>query len=332
MTDSAHEAIHPTVEPPRDFKLSTPAQNIYDLICRRFLSLFAKDAVRESVEIVIDVDGNKFLANGRRTLEKGWMEFYGPYARFEETTLPDLEKGDKLDVKKLEMLDKETLPPPRYSQASIIKELEKRNLGTRATRSNILQTLYDRNYITDKIIRVTELGLKMAIVIKKYVPDFADEKLTRRFEQSLEKIMTGKEDKEKILNKAKKAVILICEEFKQNEDKIGKELGEAITQTQDSQTILGPCPKCGKDLKVLYSPKTRKHFVGCAGYKDGCRTAFPLPRNAMIKRMDKICDKCKTPIIQVIRRGRRSFRMCLDPNCETKSEWKSVHRPSKTEL
>jgi DNA topoisomerase-1 len=321
--DPAHEAIHPTVEPPRDINyLSQHAQKIYDLICRRFLALFAKNAVRESVDVVIDVDSNRFLANGRRTLDKGWMEFYGPYAKFDELILPDLKKGDRLDVKDLEMLDKETAPPPRYSQASIIKELEKRNLGTRATRSSILQTLYDRNYIVDRNICVTDLGLKIASVIKEYVPDFADEKLTRKFEIDLEEIATGKEKKEKVLDEAKKAVTKICDEFKQHEDEIGKELGEAIMQMQDEKSVLGKCPSCGKDLKVMFSPKTKKYFVGCTGYKDGCRTSYPLPHGASFQPLNKICDKCKTPIIKVIRRGRRPFNMCLATDCPTKADWK----------
>jgi len=72
----------------------------------------------------------------------------------------------------------------------------------------------------------------------------------------------------------------------------------------------------------MFSPKTRKHFVGCSGYKDGCKTSFPLPPRSKFQRLDKICDKCKTPIIRVIRWGRRPFNMCLDPNCETKANWK----------
>ncbi|OGI12580.1 DNA topoisomerase I [Candidatus Micrarchaeota archaeon RBG_16_36_9] len=328
--DPAHYAIVPTQEVPSDIShLSISARKIYDLVCRRFLSLFAKDAVKEVTQIVFDINGYKFLANGRRVLEKGWMEFYGPYSRFDEVILPDLKKGDELEVKKLEILDKETLPPSRYSQASIIKEMEALGLGTRATRSSILQTLYDRNYIVDRNIHVTDLGLKMALVIKKYVPDFADEKLTRSFEQELEEIIKGKGNKEKILNKAKIAVTKICNEFKQNEEDIGKELGEAIIQTQDNQSILGTCSKCGKDLKILYSPKTRKHFVGCTGYKDGCKNSYPLPHNALFKKLDKICDKCNTPMIQVIRRGKRPFNMCLDPKCETKADWGKT-RKTKT--
>jgi DNA topoisomerase-1 len=232
-----------------------------------------------------------------------------------------LKKGDKLDVKSLDILNKKTSPPPRYSQASIIKELEKRNLGTRATRSAILQTLYDRNYIVDRNICVTDLGLKIASVIKDYVPDFADEKLTRKFEEELEGVMSGKEKKEKVLDNAKIAVTKICDEFRQHEDEIGKELGEAIMQMQDEKSVLGKCPNCRKDLKVMFSPKTRKYFVGCTGYKDGCRTSYPLPHGASFQRMDKVCDKCKTPIIKVIRRGRRPFNMCLDTHCETKADW-----------
>jgi len=330
-TDSAHEAIHPTVEPPTDVKkLSLPAQRIYDLICRRFLSNFAEKAIRESIQVIIDVGSYKFLASGRRTIEKGWMEFYGPYADFDEFVLPDINKGDKLDIKELEMLNKKTSPPPRFSQASIIKEMEKRGLGTRATRSSILQTLYDRNYITDRNIHVTDLGLKMASTIKNYVPDFADEKLTRKFEKDLENIMQGKEKREKILNKAKRAVTKICEEFKQNEEKIGKELSEAITQSNDDKSILGKCQKCGKELKILFSPKTRNYFVGCTGYKDGCTACYPLPHNASFQKMNKVCAKCKTPIIKVLRRGRRPFNMCLDTKCETKADWGKSRRLSKT--
>lgn len=332
-TDAAHYAIVPTQEIPKDInKLSGPEQKIYDLICRRFFSVFAEPAIRESMQILIDINGYKFITTGRRTLERGWMEFYGSYAKFDEIILPDLKKGDSLNVKQLDLLSKQTAPPPRYSQASIIKELEKRNLGTRATRAAILQTLYDRDYITDKSINVTNLGLKIAEAIKKYVPDFADEKLTRRFEKDLEEIMQGKEKKDKVLNKAKKAVTKICEEFKQNEDKIGKELGEAIVQTQNDKALLGPCPNCGKDLKILFSPKTRKFFVGCTGYKDGCKTAFPLPHNASFQRLDRICDKCHTPIILVIRKGKRPFRMCLDPKCETKADWGKPKKVSKKKL
>jgi DNA topoisomerase-1 len=356
--DPAHEAIHPTVEPPEDIKkLRGPEQKIYDLIVRRYLTLFAKEAIRESMQVLLSVGKHKFHTTGRRTIEKGWMEYYGPYAKAEEIILPKLEKGDKIKAKKLDLLSKQTEPPPRYSQASMIKEMEKRGLGTRATRSAILQTLYDRGYVVDKSVKVTDLGLELAKVLKDYVPDFVDEKFTKEMETELEKVFSGKIKEEKVINEAKKAISKICKEFKENEDKIGKELGKAIIVTQEDRNTLGVCKNCGGNLKVLFSIFTKKHFVGCTGYnkckkcgfsktackckckicgqlkgkcKDAwkekewapsCSTGYPLPFGAMFQRMGKDCDKCGTPMITVIRKGKRPFRMCLDPKCETKKDW-----------
>ncbi len=355
-TDPAHEAIHPTVEPPRG-ELGGPAAKIYDLICRRYLTNFAKEAMRESMQILLSVAGHKFSTTGRRTIEKGWMEFYGPYAKFDEIVLPELKKGDKLTTKKLDFLSKQTAPPPRWSQAAMIKEMEKRELGTRATRAAILQTLYDRKYVLDKSVRVTDLGMSVANTLKKYVPDLVDEKLSRKFDKELEDITQNKIKKERVLEKAKKIVTKICDEFRENEDKIGSELGKAVVTTQEDANTLGPCPNCGANLKVLFSPWTKKSFVGCSNYsrcakcnftkkackckcsicggekgkckcewkakewKPTCSTGYPLPAMATIQRLDKICDKCKTPMIQVVRKGKRPFRMCLDPKCETKADW-----------
>ncbi|MFH0829801.1 MAG: DNA topoisomerase I [Candidatus Aenigmatarchaeota archaeon] len=357
-TDPAHEAIHPTVEPPSDvMKLTGQQRNIYDLVVRRFFACFGEAAVRESAKIGMNIGDQPYSITGRRTLKPGWIEFYGPLAKFEEITLPDLKKGDKVDVKKVEMLDKETQPPARWSQAAMIKEMEKRNLGTRATRAAILQTLYDRYYVTDKSVRVTDLGMAVAQTLKKYVPDLVDEQLTKQFEIDLEKILQGKVKKEKVLEEAKKALIKISEEFKANEDKIGKELGKAVVSSQDDRNTLGPCKNCGGKLKVLFSPWTKKHFVGCSSYSrcklcgftktackcecpickqpkgkcehpwkekvwnPSCQTGYPLPHNASFQRLDKTCEKCSTPMIRVIRKGKRPFNMCLDPKCETKADW-----------
>jgi DNA topoisomerase I len=355
-TDPAHEAIHPTDQPPT-IALKSAELRIYDLICRRFMSTFAEAATKESIRLTIDVNKQKFLSEGTRTVERGWTEYYGPYAKSAEMVIPELKKGTVLDVTSLEKLSKETAPPSRYSQASIIKEMEKRNLGTRATRSNILQTLYDRNYIVGRSIQVTDLGMKVANTLRTYVPDFVDEGLTRKFEEDIEKITSGELKKEDVLAEAEAALVKISEEFKENEDKIGKELGEAASDTQNEKSILGKCSACGGDLKIMYSPLTKKNFVGCSSYSKckvcgftkptcrcicpkcseskgkckcswkekiwtpSCQVIFPLPHGAAIYGTDKVCDKCKTPIISVYRKGRRPFKMCIDTKCETKAEW-----------
>ncbi|MBU4124410.1 MAG: hypothetical protein KKI14_03030, partial [Nanoarchaeota archaeon] len=354
--DPAHESIHPTDEPPKR-ALTGPGARLYDMICRRYFSVFGEPAKRESVKIIMLLNKNIFSVTGRRTTYKGWMEYYGPYARLDEIKFPEIKQGDKLKMKKLDLLSKETSPPPRFSQASIIKEMDKRGLGTRATRASILQTLYDRDYIIDRSLHVTELGMKIADTLKKYVPDLVDEKLTKKLDKDIENIINKKSKKEPILNKARKAVTMISEEFKKNESKIGKALSGAIVNTQNEKITLGECPDCKGELKILFSPFSKKKFVGCSSYskckkcgftkkackckcsicglekgkckcvwKDKiwnptCQRGYPLPGMATFQKLGKICDKCKTPMIRVIRKGKRPFNMCLAIDCETKKDW-----------
>jgi DNA topoisomerase-1 len=317
-TDSAHPAIYPTGVYK---KLGDKQQRVYDLVVRRFLACFGDPAKRESQKIELDIGGNLFLLSGKKTVEAGWTALYGRYAQREEILLPSLKIGAKLPVKKVALLDKETQPPARFSQGSVLKEMEARNLGTKATRAQILQILYNRGYLLGKSIEVTELGMQLSDILEKNIPDVVSEKLTRHMEEMTDLIELGKAKREDVLEDAKKHIVKICDAFRKKEKKIGEELTEAVIATQDKQSILGKCISCDGTLKVHKNWRTGKRFVGCTGYKKGCRTGFPLPREGLIMSTEKICESCKTPIIQVQPPGRRPFRMCLDPNCTTKKDW-----------
>jgi DNA topoisomerase I len=136
-----------------------------------------------------------------------------------------------------------------------------------------------------------------------------------------EKVELGKEKRETVLTVARKELEKISAVFKKKEMKIGKELTEAVIATQDKQSIIGECKECKGTLKVHKMWRTGKRFVGCTGYKKGCRVGFPLPHDGTIMRLDKTCEECKTPMIQVYQQGRRPFRMCVDINCVTKKDW-----------
>jgi len=324
--DAAHPAIYPTGEIPK--KLSAQQQKVYDLVVRRFLSCFGDPAKRESHRITLDMKGNLFLVNGIKTVEAGWTKLYGKYSAREEIVLPEVSIGDKFDVNNQEILEKETSPPARFSQGSVLKEMEQRGLGTKATRSGILQVLYNRGYLIGKSIEVTELGMQLADVLEKNISDVISEKLTRHFEEECESIEAGKSNKEKVLAEAEKELKRISIAFKKKEAKIGADLTKAVIATQDKQSILGKCDKCGGTLKVFKLWRTGKRFAGCTGYKK-CGTGFPLPREGVIMSLDKKCESCKMPIIQVHYAGRRPFRMCLDPLCETKKDWLDKNKLKK---
>jgi DNA topoisomerase-1 len=330
--DTAHPAIYPTGVYK---KIGGKQQKVYDLVVRRFLAVFGEPAKRESQKLILDINGEPFELSGKKTIEAGWTALYGKYAQREEILLPEIKIGSSLKVSKTDILDKETQPPARFSQGSVLKEMEAKGLGTKATRAQILQILYNRGYLLGKSIEVTELGMQLSGILEKYTPDVISEKLTKHMEEMTDQIETGKAKKETVLEDVKKHIERMCEDFRKKETKIGDELTKAVIATQDRQSILGKCPSCneklGGILKVQKNWRTGKRFVGCTGYKKGCRTGFPLPREGLIMSTEKICEECKTPIIQVQPPGKRPFRMCLDPNCKTKEDWLDKNRLKKVQ-
>lgn len=280
-TDPAHPAIHPTGEVPT--KLEGQDLKLYDLIVKRFLAVFGKDAIRETNTVKIDIEGHIFILKGTRTVEKNWHELYEPYLKFEELQLPILENGSIVLNKGIEDIQKETSHPKRYTDATIIKELEKRNLGTKATRAEILQNLRNRGYVIDKSIKVTELGLSMDDIITKQTPDLVDEKLTRHFEEEMENIRKGKSTPEKVLEVAKEKLIKILNSIRKNEVELGKDLAKASNLAEIEQSTIGSCPNCSDGiLMIKVAKKTGQKFVACNKYPS-CKTIFKLPQVSVIK-------------------------------------------------
>lgn len=325
--DPAHPALHPTGEKPKN--LVGPKKKIYDLIVKRFLATFAEPAIRESMSISLVIGEHEFKMSGSRTIKANWLDYYKPYAKFQEISFPELKKGGVLKNKSVLKIDKETSPPPRFSQGSILKELEAKSIGTKATRAQILQTLYYRGYIQGKSIEVTEFGMVLIETLKKHCPEIVSEKLTRKFEKEMEKIYEKKIEKEKILRKARKVLTKILNKMIEEEKEIGDMLDDALIKKRKEEREFGPCPNCGQMLKVLFSPTTKKRFVGCSGYPE-CKTGFPIPLKGLLKKTSKICEKCNCPIIYVYRTGKRPFKMCLDPNCPTKEGWNKNKKKTKT--
>ena len=314
-SDPAHPAIYSTGEKPRKFA-DPRFTKIYDLVVRRFMATFGEPAVRETVTGTIEVKKEPFIVKGTRTVEQGWHVYYGKHVKLEEVELPAMKKGDKVSVKKITKLSKETQPPKRYTEASIIKELEKKNLGTKATRANIIDTLYERTYIKGKSIEATELGMKIVDILKKSSPRILDEKLTRSFEESMEKVRTGKKKEAEVLEYARKVVTDILDEFRKKETEIGEDLKETFTHTRQIMSTVGKCPKCKEGTLVIKRGRYGK-FIACDKYPD-CETTFRIPQNALIEVSDKVCEHCSMPVIKIIKRGKRPQDICINVDCPSK--------------
>ena len=313
-TDPAHPALYPTGVMPQD--LSDKDEKIYDLIVKRFLATFGENAVRETITVDINCNNEIFIAKGTRTMEKGWHKLYEPYVKLEEIELPNLKQKDTIEVKKIELLSKETQPPKRYTPASILKELEKRNLGTKATRSEIVDTLFRRGYVQGKVIEATNLGISTIETLEKYCEKIIDEDLTRHFEIEMDRIRERQVKKEDILEEAKDAITKILVDFRKNQKEIGAELQKANRETQDEMSFLGVCPVC-KEGNITMRRGKFGAFASCNRYPD-CKTIFSIPKNALIKPAKKDCETCGFPKVLAIKKARQPMEFCLNPKCPTK--------------
>ncbi|MDE1855462.1 MAG: DNA topoisomerase I [Candidatus Micrarchaeota archaeon] len=321
--DEAHPAIYPTGEMPA--KLTVEEEKLYDLITRRFLSAFAEPATIEHTDVQLLVAQEKYEAKGSRIVNYGWLSYY-TYYKPEESHMPAFKLGAMLPVEKAQSKKLVTKPPDRYTKASLIALLEAKDLGTKATRAAIVDTLFNRGYITNKRIETTAYGMSVYEALKQHVPSIVDEALTRKLEEDMEDITRGKTTEQAVINEGKELIVQTIGLFKKSEKAIGEDLGKGLEKTNQSN-VLGKCLKDGGNLLVRYS-RAGKQFVGCANWPK-CNQTYPLPQYAKIVPTGKVCPLCHTPIVKVFRKG-KVFEMDLDPSCETKKNW-GKKKEGKTE-
>lgn len=312
--DSAHPAIYPTGTTPTGLRVRE--QKLYDLVVKRFLAVFAEPSVREHMAVTVKCDGELFRATGVHTVFPGWQDFYAPYVKVKETTLPELEKGQPLDVLKSELLSKETKPPKRYSQASLVRELAKRNLGTKATRAGIVDNLFKRGYVFDDSMQATSLGIAVVETLSEHCPRILDEKLTHSFEAEMERIESGSGNETEVLDKARGVLLKILEEFKEQESDIGKKLLKASKKSWVETREIGKCKECGGTL-VIKKGKFGS-FVACTGYPK-CTVSFNLPHTGKVTHTGKTCETCGNPIVKIFMARRKPQEVCVNSDCPTKT-------------
>ncbi len=311
--DPAHPAIYPTGKhPTRD--LDSLERNLWDLVIRRFMAAFAELSIRQVITATVAIGNNRFRMTGTRTLEQGWMRFYEPYAKKQECQLLDMREGDRVPIKRIILNSRFTNPPPRYNSSSLLKKMERTEIGTKATRADIIQTIYERKYITNEKITMTDLGLEVLNTLEKYCPLVVSVKFTRELEQEMDNIQSRQERREIVLTHMIEILKPILEKLKENEKAIGERLSQAIEKSRIEERTLGACPTCktGK-LVIIHSRKTGKRFVGCTNYFKGtCNISSPLPQRGNLKPLSKSCPNCGWPMIQV-RLREKAWKLCVNP-------------------
>ncbi len=317
--DPAHPAIYPTGNLPERI-LDSAEKNIWDLIVRRFMAVFGEPAVEDTVKVTLSIGGYKFLLEGKETLDEGWLHFYKPYAHSRDAQLPRMVEGQEVDVKKIISHDEFTRPPPRYNPSSLLKRMQNENLGTKATRAGTIQTLYDRKYIAEQRICTTDLGFEVINVLQKHCPTILSSTMTSGLEEKMSEIQEKNEKRENVVNQTIETLKPVTERLKEKETVIGEQLSRVLRKAEQDERTVGVCPTCktGK-LIIVHSRKSGKRFVGCTNYFEGtCKTAFPLPQKGIVKPLGATCKCCGSPTVQVWTRRKRSWKLCLNPECPLK--------------
>jgi DNA topoisomerase-1 len=279
VAQEAHEAIRPTnVEKTPEIlaqKLNSQQLKLYDLIWRRFLACQMSQAIFDRTEVEILAKNYGFLAKGQILKFDGFLKVYP--MKFEEEELPELKKEEILEVVKILPLQHFTQPPPRYTEATLIKELEKHGIGRPSTYAPILATIQERNYVKKdekKRFYPTAVGILVNDLLVKHFPEIVDINFTAKMEDNLDKIANGEKDWVKTLRE-------FYEPFNELLNKKYKEIkGAGILEKTEKK-----CPKCGMKLLIRVSKYGR--FLACSNYPK-CKYTFDLENATGI-----LCPQCK---------------------------------------
>ena len=322
----AHEAIRPTsvFQTPESLAphLSKDQFALYQLIWRRFVASQMQQALIDQVSVSIKAGAYIFTTSGSSVKFPGWMGLYMSVddeieseSAQQKAKLPDLSEGMILKLLKLDPKQHFTLPPPRFSEASLVKELEENGIGRPSTYASILSTIRGKGYVEllNRYFRPTELGFIVNDLLVANFPDIFDVEFTAKMEEDLDRVEAAEQEYSALLAK-------FYEPFKKDLD----------TATTEMLSVKGVgfatplnCPQCQKQLHIKVGKNG--HFLACSGYPD-CTysTDYDRDEKGNIKPVehaedeitDKVCEKCAKPM--VIKRGRYGdFLACSGyPDCK----------------
>ncbi len=314
----AHEAIRPTAiaKEPGAIKgfLTKEQYRLYKLIWERFLASQMEAAIIEQVRADLQIGDYLFKASGSSIKFPGFMVLYTEgedEEKEKEKQLPPLTEGQQLELLKLNPLQHFTQPPPRFTEATLVKMMEKKGIGRPSTYSPTIETIQSRGYVLkkEKVFKPTELGIIIADLLKEFFPEIIDINFTAQLEDKLDKIESGEISRLKVLSE-------FYTPFKERLDVAQKEMKKIKIQDEKTEEI---CPLCGENLVK----KTGRYgqFLACPGFPE-CRYTTPLKVEIGVK-----CPLCEGMVVERrSKKGRKFYGCDRYPACKFVSWDKPVEK------
>ena len=314
----AHEAIRPTYIDikPEQIKdsLTNDQYKLYRLIYNRFLASQMKSAIFDTLAVVIDANDYNFKANGQSIKFKGFMTLYveGTDEKEDEIgQIPLLEVNQEVEKEKIESKQSFTEPPPRYTEASLVKALEEKDIGRPSTYSPTITTILTRHYIEKEAKQLvpTELGKVVNKLLTENFPEIINVEFTAEIENEFDEIAAGKENWKQMISE-------FYGPFEKELEKVEKELEHVQLEEEVSDV---PCEKCGRMMVIKYGRYGK--FLACPGYPE-CKNVKPY-----IETIDEPCPKCGGKVQIRKTKNRRKFYIC--ENNPEKCDYISWTKPKK---
>ncbi|WP_085829783.1 DNA topoisomerase I [Collinsella vaginalis] len=311
-----HPPIHPTGQGNPE-SLDGGQRKLYNLIARRFLATLMGPATIENTKVTLDVAGEPFAASGDVLKEAGFREAY-PYGLKRDEQLPALSEGDAVSVRDIALEAKQTEPPARYSQGRLVQEMEKRGLGTKSTRASIIERLYQVRYLKNDPIEPSQLGMAIVDALSEYAPRVTTPEMTAELDRDMTSVAEGHDTQTHVVDHSRALLAGMLDELIEHKD----DLGEAISDAVTADAKVGTCPKCGRDLVMKTSAKTRGSFIGCMGWPD-CDVTYPVPSGVKVSPLEGeagVCPECGAPRIKCQPFRQKAYEQCVNPKCPTNYE------------
>ena len=317
----AHEGIRPTYVElnPEKIKdsLTTEQYKLYKLIYNRFIASQMSAAVYDTINVNIDVNNNNFKASGQNLKFKGFMTLYvegndGKEDDEESTSIPDLEINQEVIKQKLEPKQSFTEPPARYTEASLVKELESKGIGRPSTYSPTITTILERHYIEKdkKQLLPTELGKVVNKLLTENFTDIINVEFTAKVEEEFDQVAEGKEEWKKVIRE-------FYGPFEKELEKVETELEHV--KLEDEVTDI-PCELCGR-MMVVKMGRFGK-FLACPGYPE-CKNVKPF-----VVTIDVPCPVCGGKVqVRKTKRGKNYYICENNKNTDDSCKFISWNKP-----